>query len=257
MTLFNQIRNFALVFVLATVAAFGQTALSTTTLSANINRTQPSFVLASVSGLQACVNAGAAQGGIGSPASLSTCYLFVDKEAMAVTGIVGTRVTVRRGTGTAAVAHNSSAVVTLAPSLAIHQSPTDPSGQCQRTTLAYVPYINATTGHTFDCLGVTTAGQWFQTNGEESLTALAGSTVASATSITPTGKFFVVSGTTAVATIVVPAGATAGYQLFINPSGIFATTTAGNIGLITSATVVGRVLIMTWDGSKWWPSYVS
>ena len=47
-----------------------------------------------------------------------------------------------------------------------------PAGQCTRTTLAYVPFITGggpglgtEVGSLFDCLGVTTAGQWVQTNG--------------------------------------------------------------------------------------------
>ena len=261
----NNIRNFAIAFVLSLSLAFvapqaaAQTALPTTTLTANIGRGQLTIPVASVTNIQVFGNAGVAQGGIGSPLSYQNSNLLVDKESMIVVAINtgALTVTVRRGVGQSAQAHPSGAVVTIGPSVAFRTQPYDPAGQCQRTLLPYVPFINVTTGHTFDCLGVTTAGQWFQTNGDEAVTGLAGTTVASNTSITPTGKFFVVSGTTAVATIVVPAGATAGYQIFINPSGIFATTTAGNIGLVTSATVVGRILIMTWDGSKWWPSYVS
>lgn len=264
---FTNVRNiafalFAALLLLGPAAqpAEAQTALSTTTLTANITNSQRSFVLTSVSGISAFANAGPAQGGIGSPSSYASSYLMVDKEVMLVVAVntTASSVTVNRGfMDTASVAHRNTAIVTLGPSSAFRTQPVDPAGQCQRSTMTYVPFINVTTGNTFDCLGLTTAGQWFQTNGNATNTAQAGTTVASATSITPTGKFFVVSGTTAVATIVVPAGATAGYQLFINPSGIWASTTAGNIGLITSATVVGRILIMTWDGSKWWPSYVS
>jgi hypothetical protein len=86
-----------------------------------------------------------------------------------------------------------------------------------------------------------------------------GADLASGTTITPTNQVHHVTGTTAVATITTPAGLPDGYQLTIIPEGVFATTTAGNIGLITSATVVKRTLIMTWDRAlaKWFPSYVS
>lgn len=244
----------------ATQTADAQTALSTTTLSANITNSQRSFVLGSVSGITAFSNAGAANGGIGSPSSYASSYLMVDKEVMLVVSVNSTAVsvTVNRGfMGTATAAHNSSAVVTLGPSVAFKTQPIDPSGQCVRSTMTYVPFINVTTGHTFDCLGVTTAGQWFQTNGSDSNTGLVGSTVASATTITPTALFFPVSGTTAIATITVPAGLTPGMVIAIRPTGIFATTTAGNIGLVSSASVVGRILYFIWDGSKFWPSYVS
>lgn len=260
MTIFNNIRNFAIALVLCAVTAFGQTALTSTTLSANINASQITFAVASLTGIGTLGNAGAPQGGIGSPSTQSAYMLYVDSEQMIVTqtNTSAVTVTVRRGSsGTPARAHNSSAVVWIGPSRAFLTVPFDPAGQCLRTVLPYVPYINVTTGHTFDCLGVTTAGQWFQTNSPGGNLGLVGSTVASATSITPTGIMFPVSGTTSVATIAVPAGFAPGMSLYIRPTGVFATTTAGNIGLITSATVVGRILIMTWDGSKFWPSYVS
>lgn len=259
MTIKN-IRNFALAFVLLAVSAFGQTALTSTTLSANISASQITFAVASLTGIGTLGNAGAAQGGIGSPATQSASSLYIDQELVIVTSTNTTAVTVtvRRGSsGTAARAHNASAVVWIGPSRAFQTAPTDPAGQCLRTVLPYVPYVNLTTGHMFDCLGVTTAGQWFQTNSPGGNLGLAGSTVASASTIAPTGLIFPVSGTTSVVTITVPAGFTPGMSLYIRPTGIFATTTAGNIGLITSATVVGRILMMTWDGSKFWPSYVS
>lgn len=86
-----------------------------------------------------------------------------------------------------------------------------------------------------------------------------GADLASATTITPTNAVHHVTGTTAVATITVPAGLPDGFVLSIIPEGVFATTTAGNIGLVSSATVVKRTLTMTWDASlaKWFPSYVS
>lgn len=96
-------------------------------------------------------------------------------------------------------------------------------------------------------------------NTANGLIAGVGADLASATTITPTNQVHHVTGTTAVATITTPAGLPDGYALYLIPEGIFATTTAGNIGLITSATVVKRTLIMTWDRTlaKWFPSYVS
>lgn len=253
-------KKIAIALVLLAALTFGQTALTSTTLSANITANQTTFVVASLTGIGTTGNAGAAQGGIGSPGSQSASYLYVDTEQMIVTSTNTTAVTVtvRRGSsGTPARAHNSSAVVWIGPSRAFQTAPFDPAGQCVRTVLPYVPYINVTTGHMFDCLGVTTAGQWFQTNTPGGNLGLIGTTVASATTITPTGLIFAVSGTTAVATITVPAGFTPGMSITILPTGIFATTTAGNIQVITSATVVSRALVMTWSGTKWYPSYIS
>ena len=82
-------------------------------------------------------------------------------------------------------------------------------------------------------------------------------TIASATTIAPTAYITFISGTTSIATITVPQALLAtGGQLTLIPTGIFATTTAGNIALITTA-VVGKALIMTYDAAslKWYPSY--
>lgn len=81
--------------------------------------------------------------------------------------------------------------------------------------------------------------------------------IASATTIAPTTSIVFVSGTTSIATITPPTGiATTGGQITIIPTGVFATTTAGNIALATT-TVVGKALIMTYDATttKWYPSY--
>jgi hypothetical protein len=82
-------------------------------------------------------------------------------------------------------------------------------------------------------------------------------TIASAGTIAPTKQITFVSGTTAIVTITAPTGiATTGGQITIIPTGIFTTTTAGNIALASTA-VVSRALIMTYDATtaKWYPSY--
>lgn len=82
-------------------------------------------------------------------------------------------------------------------------------------------------------------------------------TIASATTIAPTTPIVFVSGTTAIATITVPA-ALGSYnnRITLIPTGAFTTTTAGNIALISTA-VVSRALTMTYDATtvKWYPSY--
>ena len=82
-----------------------------------------------------------------------------------------------------------------------------------------------------------------------------GANVASATTITPTGSIFHVTGTTAVATINLPFTGFTG-TIIIIPDGLFTTTTAGNIALASTA-VVSKALHMTYDTgtSKWYPSY--
>jgi hypothetical protein len=82
-------------------------------------------------------------------------------------------------------------------------------------------------------------------------------TVASATSIIISAPVTFVSGTTAIETIAAPdLTATGGAQITLIPTGIFTTTTAGNIALATTA-VVSRALTLTYDSAtaKWYPSY--
>jgi hypothetical protein len=83
-----------------------------------------------------------------------------------------------------------------------------------------------------------------------------GANVASATTITPTGAIFHVTGTTAVVTINIPYTGFNG-TITIIPDGIFTWTTAGNIALAGTA-VVSKALTMTYDSTtaKWYPSYV-
>lgn len=81
-------------------------------------------------------------------------------------------------------------------------------------------------------------------------------TIASATTIAPQTPIIFVSGTTAIVNITPPASIVGGGQLTIIPTGIFTTTTAGNIALASTA-VVSRALIMVWDATanKFYPSY--
>ena len=99
----------------------------------------------------------------------------------------------------------------------------------------------------------TTANRIFGVNS----TGQVAPTIASAATIAPTKQITFISGTTAINTITAPTGiATTGGQITIIPTGIFTTTTAGNIALASTA-VVSRALIMTYDATtaKWYPSY--
>lgn len=81
-----------------------------------------------------------------------------------------------------------------------------------------------------------------------------GGTVASATSVAPVARVTKISGTTTINSIVPPAGFIAGMSLTLIPTGVFATTISGNIGLATTA-AVGKAIIMTYDGTTFYPSY--
>lgn len=87
--------------------------------------------------------------------------------------------------------------------------------------------------------------------------AAAAPTLASAGTITPAETISFVSGTTTISTITVPASFSAGGgQIILIPTGLWATNTAGNIALATTA-VVSKALILVYDSAtgKWYPSY--
>lgn len=80
-------------------------------------------------------------------------------------------------------------------------------------------------------------------------------TIASAATldIYTAGNLFYVSGVVAINTIPAPYSSFMG-SITIIPTGIFTTTAIGNIALASTA-VVGKALIMSYDGTKWYPSY--
>ena len=88
-------------------------------------------------------------------------------------------------------------------------------------------------------------------------TSVVAPTIASATTIAPSTAISFVSGVTPIATITapVPISGTGG-QITLIPTGIFTTTTGGNIALASTA-VVSKALIMTYDAGtgKFYPSY--
>jgi hypothetical protein len=82
-------------------------------------------------------------------------------------------------------------------------------------------------------------------------------TIASTSTISPTTSIVFVSGTAAISTITPPTLiSTTGGQVTLIPTGIFTTTTSGNIALASTA-VVSKAMIMTYDAGtgKWYPSY--
>lgn len=88
-------------------------------------------------------------------------------------------------------------------------------------------------------------------------TGAAAPTIASAGTIAPTTPIVFISGTAAIATITAPSPISAGGgQVTFIPTGIYTTTTAGNLALATTA-VVGKAQIWTFDvtTTKWYPSY--
>jgi hypothetical protein len=82
-------------------------------------------------------------------------------------------------------------------------------------------------------------------------------TLASAATIIPTTLVTFISGTTSIVNITVPeALIKTGGEIRLIPTGLWATTSAGNIALATTA-IVGKLLVLVYDAgtSKWYPSY--
>lgn len=228
-----------------------QTVLTSTTLSAAMTDTAGRTM-----------NVTSATGFAAPGTGAALVYALIDREIVAIRTVTSTLIGVSRGQqSTRATTHQSGATVWVIPPGALYSN--IPSGQCTRTTLPYVPYVvgggpglGAEIGTLWDCLGVTTAGQWVNTNGNGTL--VLGSTVASPAGVlTPTGTYFKVSGTNAITGITVPAGAAPGFTLYLESTGIWTWTTATNILTAGTTTAAGRVMIFIWNGTKWAPNAVA
>lgn len=245
---------FAALFI--TAFAFAQTTVTSTTLSTAVDASQGVIVVASATGFTA-PSVSTAQGGMGSPTGSNYVIAFVDKEAMRVNIVSGTRITVERGVqGTAASAHLSGAKIWVQP--ARWYATQTPSGACNSTSMAYLPKIvlgspfQPGAGTLWNCTGAT--GVWV-TYGSPGMNSV-GPVIASATTIAPTYNVFHVSGTAAIVNITIPPGFPNGGTFTIIPDGAFTTTNAGNVA-IASTGVVGKALTLTYDSGtgKVYPSY--
>jgi hypothetical protein len=81
-----------------------------------------------------------------------------------------------------------------------------------------------------------------------------GAVIPSAATIAPNNGTHHVSGVTSIVNITPPSWILPGMEITLIPDGLWATTAAGNIYIVSTA-VVSKALIMTWDGVKWSPSY--
>lgn len=168
-------------------------------------------------------------------------YLLVEQELMQIQNVNGAVVTVQRGyNGSLAVPHGATTPVL--------------SGFSQ-DFFAFVPPQKADVP--------------FQPNGSLACSA----PVASATTITATGAFFHITGTTPVATINLPnylnlGGSYPGYypenplagiQIMTVWDGINSWTAAGNISIAGSLAAAGNMVIFAYDPntSKWYPSRIA
>lgn len=132
-----QISICILVALLLAPHAYGQAALTYTTLSAAITTTgQQTIVLGSATGI-----------------TERRTKLYIDHEAMDVTTANGTAINVVRGAaGTRAATHPAGSIVWISPT-GNYFATTDRFGSCTATSEFVLPVINITNGKHFDCIG--------------------------------------------------------------------------------------------------------
>jgi len=80
-----------------------------------------------------------------------------------------------------------------------------------------------------------------------------GAQVTAANTITPTGAIFHVTGATVIKIINLPYVGFTGFITLI-PDSAFTTDATGNIALASTG-VINKAMTMTYDGTKWYPSY--
>ena len=135
--------------LLAASMSFGQTLLTTTTLSAAVTTTSATVIpLTSATGVVA-----------------TSTILFVDSEAMFVNSVNGTNIGVTRGYQTpgSARTHASSAVVWILPAGTygtFAARTITPTGSCTRTNETYLPVIAIGLVGTFPTISDCVGGQW-------------------------------------------------------------------------------------------------
>lgn len=106
----------------------------------------------------------------------------------------------------------------------------------------------SSTNHFYQCSFNGSSFSWYQIDQTNVQT---GSNVASATTITPTGTIFHITGTSPITTINLPASGFVGC-LDILADGAWSTTNSGNIATIISTANVGSLYNACYDGTKWY-----
>jgi hypothetical protein len=252
-------RALALLFACIALAgfAFGQATMQSTTLSAAIDNTQKSFAVAAVTYVLAPGLANA-PGGIGAPSTANYYLLYVDREAMRVSAVSGTTVTVQRGVlGTKQTAHASGETVWTGPAnyFGMQDVPaglTEPVAgtPCTSTLIKVLPFISVSTGRAWNC------GNSLWTAFDPAVPETQGATLAlgaSGPSIAPTNPIHVVSGaSTAFNTITVPAALPLNGCIKLLPSAAWHTTTGGNIASTAYVAVANVSVRACYVGSSWY-----
>ncbi len=234
-----------LAITLLAVSAFGQTALTSTTVTNAITVNQQTFAVASTTGMTAA-----------NP--VSKLYI-IDKggqgrgELVTVTAVnSATSVTVSRGSQFRAP-HTALSVAVLINAAQAIQS-FDPVGSCVAANTLYTPWINQNNGNQWLCSTKTLA--WvpgFNNFNEPKQPTADVASVAGLTVVT--SPLFHVTGSNAITGWTLPATFVGGTFCTI-PDAAYTTTNATNIAIASTA-VIGKLLCFTWSSAdtKWYPTY--
>lgn len=265
---------FSLVAVLS-LASFGQTSLTQTTLASAQGIGASGLSSGVTSSYSTTVNLTSATGITASFNGQPVTYIYVDQEVEGILALVTGQTTIfnvlRGQMGTKASPHATANMVlaqVVTPQFGGGAGSgglqvTDPpfNGACLGTGTVFTPWVNVATQAQWLCSSIT--GTWVPgfsnpyVGGMERVTAAVAS---AAGQITPSGPLFHITGALAITGFLIPVGfnatAVGGGQFCVIPDGTFTTTTANNIALASTA-VVNKVLCYTWDAtnSKFVPSY--
>lgn len=234
-----------LAIAILAASAFGQTALTSTTVTNAITVNQQTFAVASTTGMTAT--------------NPQTKLYVIDKggqgrgEIMLVTAVnSSTSVTVSRG-GAFRAAHVAGSIAIIANSAQALQS-YDPVGSCTAANTLFTPWINTNTGYMWLCSTVTGAWVpgWNNPLPKSPTTLLASQAGAQ----TISGPLFHMSGTNAITSWTLPAGFPLSGQFCVIPDGAYTTVAGNNVGTTTTATA-NQVQCWTYSSvdGKFYASY--
>jgi len=223
--------------------AFGQTTMTTTTLSAAVSSTSTTTVrVASATGITAGSTMLYIEDGTGG---------FGAGEALFVNSVNGTAIGVTRGYyGTLANQHISGAIVFVGPPSAFQV--VEPSGACTAANQPFTPYLNVKTGNQWLCstISLSWVPGFFNQSAPTGVTVA----VASAATAVPSGPLFHVTGAVAITTIgagVGMGGSTTSVEgapfCIIPDNATVAGLTAGNNIAKSTTFVVNQIVCLTFD----------
>jgi hypothetical protein len=271
----NTLKNFLLAASLVLVFAglsFGQTALTQTTLGAAQNIGVSGLASGNTSTISLTVNLASATGITQSFNGQPVTYILVGQEVEGILTVLTGQTTIfnvlRGQMGTKMSPHASgdmvlAEVVTpqfggFSGSGGFQQTDAPINGACTATATLVTPWVNVNTGAQWLCSTITNT--WVPgwnnpfSSGRQSATAA----VASAGTMTPSGPFFHVTGTTTITTFGIPIGfnatALGGGQFCYVNDGVASTTAGNNVGASITA-LANTQVCWTWDAqnSKFYP----